>query len=247
MTQGESGAKRGRVRGHSDNANSALSVVIQEQVKLWRRHHLTYDQTKRVVEAARRELQLAPPRDRQRTLDRLDRGEVEHLIDHAYRRGAVYGLMIKTLFYTGMRVSEFVNVQVQDLHLELEPPQIRVMVAKGGSDGYVPVLPALAQELRTHLGGRTRGYLFESNRHDRYTPRMVQRLVKDAAAAAGIQKQVTPHRLRASVATILLDQGMPLDQVQKFLRHKRITTTQIYAETSRKSVGDSYLKALEKH
>ena len=53
MTQGESGAKRGRVRGHSDNANSALSVAIQEQVKLWRRHHLTYDQTKRVVEAAR--------------------------------------------------------------------------------------------------------------------------------------------------------------------------------------------------
>jgi integrase/recombinase XerD len=49
----------------------------------------------------------------------------------------------------------------------------------------------------------------------------VQRLVKDVAKRADIVKSVTPHRLRASVATILLDAGMPLDQVQKFLRHKR--------------------------
>nr|WP_232337961.1 tyrosine-type recombinase/integrase [Deinococcus arboris] len=95
------------------------------------------------------------------------------------------------------------------------------------------------------MAGRTGGYLFESNRHDRYTPRMVQRLVKGAAQAAGIEKQVTPHRLRASVATILLDAGMPLDQVQRFLRHKRIATTQIYAETSLRGMGESYLKALK--
>jgi hypothetical protein len=56
--------------------------------------------------------------------------------------------------------------------------------AKGGSDGYVPILPALAQELRTHLGGRRHGYVFESNRFDKYTPRYVQRLIKDAAQRA---------------------------------------------------------------
>jgi len=55
---------------------------------------------------------------------------------------------------------------------------------------------------------------------------------------------VTPHRLRASVATLLLDAGMPLDQVQKFLRHKRIATTQIYAQTSARNMGESYIKAL---
>nr|WP_293909364.1 tyrosine-type recombinase/integrase [Deinococcus sp.] len=82
------------------------------------------------------------------------------------------------------------------------------------------------------------GFLFESNRTDRYTPQMAQR--------ARIDRPVTPHRLRASVATLLLDAGMPLDQVQKFLRHKRITTTQIYAETSIKNMGESYLNALER-
>nr|WP_281416259.1 site-specific integrase [Deinococcus aestuarii] len=176
----------------------------------------------------------------------MDRHEVERLIEHAYRHSAPYGLMVKTLFYTGARVSEFVNLRVEDLHLALDPPQVYIAHAKGGSDGYVPILPGLAQELRTHLAGRTRGYLFESNRQDKYTPRAVQRLVKTAAGRAGIEKQVTPHRLRASVATILLDAGMPLDQVQKFLRHKRITTTQIYAQTSLRGVGENYLKAFER-
>lgn len=112
-----------------------------------------------------------------------------------------------------------------------------------GSDGYVPLLPAIAQELRTYLDGRDNGYVLESNRRKPDTTRYVQRLVHEAAQRAGVAKRVTPHRLRASVATILLDAGMPLDQVQKFLRHKRITTTQIYAETSLQGMSDSYLRA----
>jgi len=108
----------------------------------------------------------------------------------------------------------------------------------------VPLLPALAQELRTYLNGRRTGYVFESNCLKPYTSRYVQRLVHEAAQQAGIEKDVTPHRLRASVATILLDAGMPLDQVQKFLRHKRISTTQIYAETSLQGMSENYIRAL---
>jgi integrase/recombinase XerD len=57
---------------------------------------------------------------------------------------------------------------------------------------------------------------------------------------------VTPHRLRASVTTILLDAGIPLDHVQKFLRHNRIATMQIYAETSLQRLGETYLRALDR-
>jgi integrase/recombinase XerD len=74
----------------------------------------------------------------------------------------------------------------------------------------------------------------------------MQRLVQEAAQCAGISKHVTPHRLRTRVSTILLDAGMPLDQVQKFLRHKRITTTQIYAETSLQGMSEKYLRAFVK-
>jgi integrase/recombinase XerD len=246
MNQEKSTRNAGKLRGQNRNAKSAqgLDRVIAETTKLWRKHHLSYDQSKYLVERVRRELGLQAPKRRRRTVERLDHFEVDRLIEAACRRSSHYGLMIKTLFYTGARVSEFVNIQVKDLLLDLAPPQVYIKQAKGGSDGYVPILPALAQELRTHLKERDKGYLFESNRHSRYSSRGIQLIVKEAASQAGICKKVTPHRLRASVATILLDAGMPIDQVQKFLRHKNLATTQIYAETSLRSVGENYLRAL---
>lgn len=143
MSQAESEEEAAEFRGQNENANS-LREVVRETVKLWRRHHLTYDQTKHVVEDVRRELGLAAPKERRRTVDRLDRGEIEHLIETAYRRNSGSGLMVKTLFYTGARVSEFVNLRVADLYLALDPPQVYIAHAKGGSDGYVPILPTLA-------------------------------------------------------------------------------------------------------
>jgi len=82
-------------------------------------------------------------------------------------------VMIKTLFLTGARVSEFVQVRIEDLHFDSDPPQIHLVHAKGGASRYVPILPSLAQELRTHLQGRRHGYLFESNRHKHYSVRTV--------------------------------------------------------------------------
>jgi integrase/recombinase XerD len=109
----------------------------------------------------------------------------------------------------------------------------------------VPILPALGHELRTHLQGRRQGYLFESNRHTRYAVRTVQTIVKRCAAAAGITKRVHPHLLRHSVATILLDSGqVPIDQVRKFLGHLHLSTTQVYAETSLRALGENYVRAL---
>jgi integrase/recombinase XerD len=109
----------------------------------------------------------------------------------------------------------------------------------------VPILPALADELRTHLHGRQTGFLFESNRQTRYSTRTLQSIVTTCARTAGIKKRVYPHLLRHSIATILLDSGLvPIDQLQKFLGHLDLSTTQIYAETSLRALGDNYIRAL---
>jgi integrase/recombinase XerD len=111
-----------------------LTEVLRETTKLWRKHYLSYDQSRYVVEQVWHALKLSAPRERPRTMERLDKHEAERLIEAAYRKGSRYGLMVKTLFYTGAQVSECINIQVVDLRLDLEPPQVYIAIAKGGSE-----------------------------------------------------------------------------------------------------------------
>jgi integrase/recombinase XerD len=222
--------------------SQGLSAVIAATKKLWRQYHLTYDQTHYVAKEVRRALGIERPKSRTRVVARLSREEERQLIAHAYRVQGTRGLLIKTLFQTGARVSEFVNITADEVFFEEQ--MLLISKAEGGKSRYVPILPQLAQELRTHLGDRTAGYLFETVRNTRYSPRRIQQIIKETAADAQITKRVYPHLLRHSVATTLLERGMPIEQIQKFLGHAKLETTQIYAESSAEMIKESYQKAL---
>jgi integrase/recombinase XerD len=157
---------------------------------------------------------------------RLTRPELDQVLEYAYgrRRHSERGLMLKTLFLTGCRVSEFVGLDVEDF--SYDDKTITVRMGKGRKDRVVPILPALADELAGHRGLRSFGPL------------------KELAAGAGIAKRVYPHLMRHTVAQLLLEGGMPLEQVQRFLGHSSITTTQIYAESTPVMIRDAYRKAL---
>jgi integrase/recombinase XerD len=101
----------------------------------------------------------------------------------------------------------------------------------------------LAQELQTHLRGRAKGYVFETNRHAAFSPRRIQQLVKETADLAGITKRVSPHTLRHSIATTLLEHGMPLEHIQQCLGHAKIDTTQIYAASTTAMIQESSQQA----
>jgi integrase/recombinase XerD len=231
-----------RTPSANTKSSPSLKAVITATQKLWRQAHLTYDQTHYVAKAVRRALAIARPKTRTRVVARLSREEERQLIAHAYRVQGTRGLLIKTLFQTGARVSEFVNIKVNDVFFDEQ--MILIAKAKGGKSRYVPMLPQLAQELRTHLGNRATGYLFETVRHTPYSPRRIQQIVKETAADAQITKRVYPHLLRHSVATTLLERGMPIEQIQKFLGHAKLETTQIYAESSAEMLKESYQRAL---
>ena len=219
-----------------------LKSVISATKKLWRQYHLTYDQTRYVAKEVRHALAVERPKMRKRVVARLSREEETRLITHAYRMKGERGLLIKTLFQTGARVTEFANLTAQDVFFEEQ--MILIAKAKGGKSRYVPILPELAQELRTHLGQRTVGYLFETNRATQYSPRRIQQIIKETAEQAQITKRVYPHLLRHSVATTLLERGMPIEQIQKFLGHAKLETTQVYAESSTEMMRESYQRAL---
>jgi integrase/recombinase XerD len=220
----------------------SMKPLIAATVKLWRRHHLTYDQARYVAKEVRKALQIERSKIRKTVVTRLSREEERRLIQQAYRDKSTHGLLIKTLLMTGARVSEFAGLRVEDFFFDEQ--MLLIDKGKGGKSRYVPILSELAQELRTHLGDRQQGYLFESNRHQAYSSRRLQQIVKQTAEKAKITKRVHPHLLRHTVATFLLERGMPLEQIQKFLGHTKIETTQIYAESTTAMLKESYRKAL---
>ncbi len=218
-----------------------LKELIDSTVKFWRKYHLTYDQAGYVGKEVRRNLGIKRAKSRKNVIHRLSRDEEQKLIGCAYRENNSYGLLLKTLFLTGARVSEFVSIKVGDFYFDEQ--MILIQKGKGGKSRYVPILLELAHELKTHLGSRKTGYVFESNRHTKFTTRRIQQIVKETAGRAGITKKVHPHLLRHTVATFLLEKGMPLEQIQKFLGHSKIETTQIYAESSTEMMKEGFQRA----
>ena len=87
MSKVKRGVQASRVRGQIEKANS-LRDLARQTARLWRKRHLTCDQTKHVIEQVRRELRLEAPRERHRSVDRLDRAEVERLIEAAYNHSS---------------------------------------------------------------------------------------------------------------------------------------------------------------
>ena len=139
------------------------------------------------------------------------------------------------LYASGLRVGEAVRLKISDI--DSDRMMIHVRHGKGGKDRYVMLSPVLLTVLREYAAvERPHDWLFPAgHRRDRhYTTRTVQRQVAAAAARAGISKRVTPHMLRHSFATHLLEAGTDLRYIQKLLGHSQIKTTVLYTHVARK-------------
>jgi integrase/recombinase XerD len=149
---------------------------------------------------------------------------------------------ILTLIYSaGLRVSEICSLRITDINRS----EGRILISgKGGRERYVPLDPTVDEAIQEYLASRTSSIpeLFVSKKGGALTPRAIQFMVKKYAEEAQINKQVTPHKLRHTCATHLLQEGAHLVSIQKLLGHKSLTTTQIYLH-----VTISDLKDLSKH
>ncbi len=218
--------------------------IIKRISFILRKHHINYEETKYIFRRVRENLNLNRKNPKANLPKFLTYNEVQKIIETGYKTKATYGLVIKFLFITGVRVSELVNLQIEDLFLE--DNKIKVVNGKGGKDRIVLIDDSLKNELLLYLGSRKRGYLFESNRHTKFTSRTIQVIVNEVGLSANIGKRVTPHILRHSFATYLLNKGLRLDQVQLLLGHTNPRTTEIYAKTSLQMVQDDFNKIMRK-
>jgi len=139
--------------------------------------------------------------------------------------------ILEMLYATGARVAELCGLDLADV--DRGGGTIRVR-GKGAKERMIPVGDAALQALDAYLGahGQADGPLFRNLRGGRLTVRSVHRIVKARSRAAGLTRRVTPHTLRHTFATHMLDAGADLRLIQDLLGHSRLSTTQRYTHVS---------------
>jgi integrase/recombinase XerD len=187
---------------------------------------------------------LSPPKPGGKLPQVLTLEEVERVLaapDPKTARGARDAAMIELLYATGLRVSELCNLRVSELNMQRG---VLVTLGKGRKQRLVPIgqlaLAALEhyfQTARPSFDKKQSEFVFLSNRGSAMTRQGFWKLLKAYAHNASIVKSISPHMLRHSFATHLLERGADLRAVQAMLGHADIATTQIYTHVSRTQVA----------
>ena len=172
---------------------------------------------------------------------------LEAAIDCTKWEGQRNRAMIEMLFSCGLRVSELVTLKLSDLYLDER--FIRVL-GKGNKERLVPISPRAIDELYMWFDQRNamkikpgeEDYVFLNRRGAHLTRTMVLIFIKDYARDAGIRKTISPHTLRHSFATSLLEGGADLRAIQAMLGHESIGTTEIYTHVSTKTLREEILQ-----
>ena len=194
---------------------------------------------------------LEPPKLEKRLPKVLSVGEVERLLaqpDAGQAAGVRDRAMLELLYATGIRVSELVSLDVTDVNLEMGYIKCS---GKGSKERIVPLGSLAIQSCRDYLGvarprlvrEREEQALFVNHHGHRLTRQGFWKIVKKYADDAKIEKEITPHTLRHSFATHLLENGADLRSVQEMLGHADISTTQIYTQVTRGRLKEVYAKA----
>jgi integrase/recombinase XerC len=178
--------------------------------------------------------ELRSPRLPKRLPGYLPIDESEALLARGSDRGATAArdrAILEVLYATGARVAELSGLDVESVDLAEGTARI---FGKGGKERIVPVGRPAIHAVRAYLRGRreARGPLFRNRRGGRLGVRSIRRVVRDRARAAGLARRVTPHTLRHTFATHLLDAGADLRLIQELLGHARLGTTQKYTHVS---------------
>lgn len=159
-------------------------------------------------------------------------------IDMGKAEGQRNRAIMETLYGCGLRVSELINLEISKLYFD---EQFIMVHGKGDKERIVPISPQAIREIKDYLPDRAllpvkRGeenILFLNRRGHRLTRVMIFYIIKQLAEAAGIRKEVSPHTLRHSFATHLLEGGANLRAIQQMLGHEDISTTEIYLHIDR--------------
>lgn len=197
-------------------------------------------------------LEIDSPKKEHRLPVALSVDEVTKLLDQpdvTKKLGIRDRALLETLYATGIRVSELINLKFSDLHEELK---LLKVLGKGSKERLIPIsdvaiswIKSYQEKVRDPLllkSGKYTDTIFLNNRGGTLTRQAVWQIIKRYCQMAGIRKNVTPHTLRHTFATHLLENGADLRVVQEILGHSDISTTQIYTNLSQQHILQVYAK-----
>ena len=180
-------------------------------------------------------------------------GEVEKLLaapELSNAEGFRDRTMLEMLYATGMRVSELISLKVTDINLNMK---YVLAFGKGSKERLIPLGSVAAGYLEKYLASVRPYLLHDGNKIEKslfltvygngMTRQRFWQIIKDYGSRAGIRKNLSPHTLRHSFATHLLDNGADLRSVQELLGHSDISTTQIYTHLTNNRLRKIYEKA----
>lgn len=194
---------------------------------------------------------LEAPKTGRKLPDTLSMEEVENLIaviDLSKPEGERNRAIIETLYGCGLRVSELINLKISNLHFDIGFIKI---TGKGNKERWVPIGEQAMDQIQRYLNHvrmhqdikkGSEDFVFLNRRGRHITRVMVFYIVKNLAECAGIRKKISPHTLRHSFATHLVEGGADLRAVQDMLGHESITTTEIYTHLNRKFLRETIEK-----
>ena len=171
--------------------------------------------------------------------------EIQETFDRSTPEGERNYVIVEVLYGCGLRVSELVNLKLSNIYADEQYLQV---IGKGDKERWVPVneraldlMLSYIHNVRCHLQvqpGEDK-YVFLNRRGHHLTRQMVFIMLREAVAAAGIKKKVSPHSLRHSFATELVENGADLRAVQEMLGHESISTTEIYTHLTRDTLRNT--------
>jgi len=183
-------------------------------------------------------LSLKGPRELKKLPKTLSRIEVIKLLDST--NNIAHKLLLELMYSSGLRVSEACSLKYEDINFENST--IHIKSAKGNKDRVVILAKKLRSQLKSYLTlrGVDNGFIFPSGRNPlgHITTRSAQEILKTSAKKAGIKKRITPHMLRHSFGTHLLENGTDIRYIQRLLGHKNLETTAIYTQVADADIKD---------
>lgn len=174
------------------------------------------------------------PRKKETLPDVLSQQEIKKMI--YLTPNIKHKCIISLLYSSGLRRSELLNLVPTDI--DSQRMMIKVNHGKGGKDRYTTLGQGVLEDLRIYFRAcRPKQYLFEAPNGGKYSASSVAAIVRQAAKRSGIQKKVTPHMLRHSFATHLLENGTDLRYIQVLLGHNSTKTTEIYTHVANQHIS----------